>query len=231
MVSRTAITTASGWSGSSGFGSSSTTCPTNAQIAPLESPNSSGSPMDVYGAHAITAAGPASAPDTASDPTTMNAAMRRSMDIRAFLAGWNVDKTREAPRECRHPRTVSGAVEGRGEVGDQVIDAFDPDGQPHKRWIDLERRPGNGHVGHGGRDFDQRFHATQRLGQGEQARALGDRDRPIRPGPRVERLGQEGDHPPEPWVVDLRDVRTLAQECGHGRGIRLVTLDAQVQRS
>ena len=80
--------------------------------------------------------------------------------------------------------------------------------------------PGDRHVGHRGRDLDQRLHAAQRFGQGEQARPLGDRDRPFGRAELSRRRGQERDHPADPRVVHLGHVRPLAQERGHGRGVR-----------
>ena len=73
----------------------------------------------------------------------------------------------------------------------------------------LQRRARDRHVGHRRRDLDQRFDPAERLGQGEQPRALGDRDRPLRGGPAVcaRRGRHERDHPTETRVGTLGDVR------------------------
>ena len=76
-----------------------------------------------------------------------------------------------------------GPVERTEQVGDEVVDAFDPDRQADERRIHRERRLGHGHVGHRGRDLDERLHAAERLGEGEPVGALGDRDRALRRGP------------------------------------------------
>ena len=63
--------------------------------------------------------------------------------------------------------------------------------------------------------LDERLDAAERLGQREQARPLGDRDRAARRPSRPcapPAAGHERDHPAEPRVVDVGDVRAVAQE-------------------
>ena len=43
----------------------------------------------------------------------------------------------------------------------------------------LQRRVGHRTVGHDGRDLDERLNAAEGLGQGEDARALGEAARPL----------------------------------------------------
>src|SRR5258705_12044679 len=94
----------------------------------------------------------------------------------------------------------SGLVEGSAQVGDEILGGLDADRQPDERGIDLERRPGDGEVGHDRRQLDERFDATERFGEGKQPGRLADRDGPLgrvtpatAAGPRNER-----DHPPSP---------------------------------
>ncbi len=56
------------------------------------------------------------------------------------------------------------------QVGQQVLDVLDTDGQPDQVGRHLERGPGDAGMGHQVRVLDQRLDPAQRLGQGEQPR-------------------------------------------------------------
>ncbi len=176
-------------------------------------------------------------------------ATRDAAPMAAVRAGYRSTRPRPVvPRPAASPERVvarlthagssdrccrQALVERLAQVGEQVVDALDADGQPDERRIDLERRPRHRQVGHRGRQLDERLDATERLGQGEQPRALGDGDRPVRGAATVgAAVGRdERDHPAEARVGDPLDVLAVAQELGDRRGIRPVPFDAQVERA
>ena len=76
--------------------------------------------------------------------------------------------------------SASRALEGAGEVGDEVVGRLDADRQAHEVVGHLERRAGRRGVGHRRRVLDQALDRAERLGEREQLGRRGDRAWPPR---------------------------------------------------
>ena len=99
-----------------------------------------------------------------------------------------------------------------------------------ERRVDLQRRPGDRHVGHRRRHLDERLDPAERLGEREQrvpsaiAIARSAADRPS-PGRRHER-----DHPAEPRIADRRRRPRAPADSATAARVGLVALDPEVER-
>ena len=113
---------------------------------------------------------------------------KRSLELKEI----DPDRGREPDRRACCCCGELDRVERLTEVGDEVVPPLDPDRQADQRRVDRERSScGHRHVGHRGGDLDQRLDATERFGEREQLRPLGDGDGPIGTAGRAHSRGQE----------------------------------------
>ena len=102
--------------------------------------------------------------------------------------GHRPDGAREELRP--HPASrppADQAVQRVPQVLEQVLDVLDADRQADQVVRHLQRGTGHRRVRHRGRVLDQRLHATERLGQGEQLGGRADAQRRLAPARHPER--------------------------------------------
>src|SRR5664279_4302357 len=99
--------------------------------------------------------------------------------------------------ECRQR---DASVQRIAQVGQQVLDVLDADREPDQVVTNLQLGPGDAGMRHQARVFDQRFHPTQGLTEGEQPGPLADLDRLFAAPGHGER-----DHPAEAEHLAGRD--------------------------
>ena len=135
------------------------------------------------------------------------------------------------------------AIERVLDIGNQILDVFDPDGDPHQTGRDAEaltRLLGYRTVRHRDRMRDQRLHPAERLRQRAEPHAIEKLLRVVE-GPELERnhrsesihllsgervLGVTG----QTGVIDLLHLLLIAKVIRHGHAVLFVTLHPDGER-